>query len=128
MRTNRSLRLRGEPQKRGKKKSFPGAFVSENELDDDELNAPVSGSLMTDEEENDPIAPLRAPSPPAKRTRRARSIAPSETGDESEGVITRRRSSRLTTTSNVQGFPEPTSTGAKAKKTKSGATRKKRQV
>ncbi|KAF8155739.1 nuclear pore complex assembly-domain-containing protein [Crassisporium funariophilum] len=92
-----------------------------------ELGRSLPGTLMADdEEEEDHVAPLRAPSPPRRGARKARSSVSMEMADDGEGVQTRRRSSRLTTTGSAHGgSPEPPVKKAK-KSTRTGGTKKKR--
>ncbi|PPR04583.1 hypothetical protein CVT24_012011 [Panaeolus cyanescens] len=103
-------------------RSIPGGLMDEDDIGGDE-----------DGEEEDQVAPLRVPSPPPATTsaprrgvRKSRSAASVDTTDEMEGIQTRRRSSRLTTTGSVNGG-SPEQPAAKARKsTKTGGTRKKR--
>ena len=91
----------------------------------------IPGSLMDDddemEEEEDHVAPLRAPSP-RRAVRKARSSVSVDVEDE--GIQTRRRSSRLTTTgishgSAHSGSPEPPATTRTKKGTRGGAKKKR---
>ncbi|KAF8181999.1 nuclear pore complex assembly-domain-containing protein [Pholiota molesta] len=79
------------------------------------------GDEEPEQEEEDQVAPLRAPSPPRRGARKLRaSLSVESSVDETEGVKTRRRSSRLTTNGSVHGgSPEPPS----APKTRKTATR-----
>lgn len=104
-------------------RSIPGGLMDEDDI----------GGGDEDGEEEDQVAPLRAPSPPPvtasapkRGVRKSRSAASVDTTDEMEGIQTRRRSSRLTTTGSVNGgSPEqPVAKGRKS--TKTGGTRKKR--
>jgi len=92
----------------------------------------IPGSLMDDddelEEEEDYVAPLRAPSPPRRAVRKVRSSVSVDVDEE--GIQTRRRSSRLTTTgvahgSTHSGSPEPPAAVRTKKGTRGGAKKKR---
>jgi hypothetical protein len=90
----------------------------------------IPGSLMDDDEmeEEDYVAPLRAPSPPKRAVRKARSSASVDVEDD--GIQTRRRSSRLSTTgmthgSAHSGSPEPPAAVRTKKGTRSGGKKKR---
>ncbi|KAF8802250.1 hypothetical protein BYT27DRAFT_7226558 [Phlegmacium glaucopus] len=92
----------------------------------------IPGSLMDDddelEEEEDHVAPLRAPSPPRRAVRKARSSVSVDMDEE--GIQTRRRSSRLTTTGTAygsahSGSPEPPVAVRTKKGTRGGAKKKR---
>ena len=93
----------------------------------------IPGSLMDEdeqEEEEDYVAPLRAPSPPKRAARKARSSA-SVLSVEDEGIQTRRRSSRLSTTTGTthgsaySGSPEPLAVVRTKRGARGGAKRKR---
>ena len=101
---------------------------------DQEKRMNIPGSLMDDdddeleEEEEDHVAPLRVPSPPRRAVRKARSSVSVDVDEE--GIQTRRRSSRLSTTgiahsSTHSGSPEPP-VAVKTKKGTRGGAKKKR--
>ena len=97
----------------GIKMSIPGSLMDEDEL----------------EEEEDYVAPLRAPSPPKRAVRKARSSA-SVVSVEDEGIQTRRRSSRLSTTGTTHGSahsgsPEPPAAVRTKRGTRGGAKKKR---
>lgn len=93
-------------------RSIPGSFMGDEHEDEEEV------------EEEDHVAPL--PSPPKRAVRKGRSSISVEMSDDFEGVKTRRRSSRLTTTGSVNGgSPEPPATKRKSGRA-SGAAKKKR--
>lgn len=98
-----------------------------------DLGRSLPGSLMDEEEEEeeDHVAPLRAPSPPRRPLRKPRTPTSADLADEGDGVMTRRRSSRLSTTGSVSALspepPSPKRTASKPRKsTKATGTRKKR--
>lgn len=95
-------------------RSIPGGFGDEEDVHDFE------------EEEEDQVAPLRAVSPPRRGARKLRaSMSLDSTADESEGVQTRRRSSRLTMNGSANdGSPEPAPAPKPKKATR--ATKKKK--
>ncbi|KDR80023.1 hypothetical protein GALMADRAFT_208249 [Galerina marginata CBS 339.88] len=109
------------------------------QIKEKDLSRSIPGSLMMDdeegeeEEEDDQVAPLRAPSPhPRRPVRKSRSAASVEMADESEGVQTRRRSTRLTVGGTGSaggsangGSPEPPLLKAKKATRASGARRKR---
>jgi hypothetical protein len=100
------------------------------QVKDQGIKMSIPGSLMDEdeqEEEEDYVAPLRAPSPPKRAVRKARSVSVSV---EDEGIQTRRRSSRLTTASTTHGSahsgsPEPPA-AVRTKRGTRGGTKKKR--
>jgi hypothetical protein len=91
-----------------------------------DLSLSIPGGFNQEqEEEEDEVAPLRVPSPVRRPIRKSRSSASVDPIEETEGVQTRRRSSRLTTTGSVNGgSPEPPSKARKT--TRAGAAKKKR--
>lgn len=101
------------------------------QVKDQGIKMSIPGSLMDDdeqEEEEDYVAPLRAPSPPKRAVRKARSSV--SVSAEDEGIQTRRRSSRLSTTvtthgSAHSGSPEPPSTVRTKRGTRGGAKKKR---
>ena len=101
------------------------------QVKDQGIKMSIPGSLMDEdeqEEEEDYVAPLRAPSPPKRAVRKARSSA--SVSVEDEGIQTRRRSSRLTTTgtahgSTHSGSPEPPA-AVRTKRGARGGAKKKR--
>ncbi|KAF8965027.1 nuclear pore complex assembly-domain-containing protein [Flammula alnicola] len=96
---------------------IPGGLMDEDEQDHEE----------EEEEEEDHVAPLRAPSPPRRGVRKARSSVSVEGTDDSEGVQTRRRSSRLSTHGSAHGgSPEPQPATKTRKGVRTAGTRKKR--
>ena len=97
---------------RGMKMSIPGSLMDEDEQ----------------EEEEDYVAPLRAPTPPKRAVRKARSSV--SVSVEDEGIQTRRRSSRLSTTGTAHGSahsgsPEPPAV-VRTKRGARGGAKKKR--
>ena len=91
-----------------------------------DLSLSIPGGFNQEQgEEEDEVAPLRAPSPARRPIRKSRSSASVDPAEEAEGVQTRRRSSRLTTAGSVNGgSPEPP---LKARKTmRAGGGKKKR--
>lgn len=114
----RSSRPRKPTHEPDLKRRLPGAFVSEE-----------------DNEEEDYVAPLPASHPPSKRTtKRGRSTRSAGSEDEIEPARPTRRSTRLSTTSSVASTsPEPPSSrkgvgkakkGTKSTGTKSGSRKK----
>ena len=101
------------------------------QVKDQGLKMSIPGSLMDEdeqEEEEDYVAPLRAPSPPKRAVRKARSSV--SVSVEDEGIQTRRRSSRLTTTATTHGSahsgsPEPPA-AVRTKRGARGGAKKKR--
>ena len=100
------------------------------QVKDQGIKMSIPGSLMDEdeqEEEDDYIAPLRAPSPPKRAVRKARSSV--SVSVEDEGIQTRRRSSRLTTASTTHGShsgsPEPPAS-VRTKRGTRGGSKKKR--
>lgn len=102
----------------------PAKKLRQTRSKDPSLSIP-GGFNQEQEEEEDEVAPLRVPSPARRPIRKSRSAASVDPTEETEGVQTRRRSSRLTATGSVNGgSPEPPS---KARKTvRAGGTKKKR--
>ena len=120
LRSSKSQTISKPPAKKARqvknqeaKMSIPGSLV-----DDDEV----------EEEEEDYVAPLRAPSLPRRAARKARSSASVDMEDE--GIQTRRRSSRLSTTGNTHSsahsVPPESPAAAKTKKGTRGGAKKKR--
>ncbi|PPQ74068.1 hypothetical protein CVT26_006949 [Gymnopilus dilepis] len=110
------------------------------QIKEKDFSRSIPGSLMHDEddgedEEDDHVAPLRAPSPAAAPTskrpvRKSRSSVSVEVSDDFEsGVQTRRRSSRLgvTTSHGSGGSPEPAPAPKPRKSTRSAAGGKKKR-
>ena len=101
------------------------------QVKDQEIKMSIPGSLMDEdelEEEEDYVAPLRAPSPPKRAVRKARSSV--SVSVEDEGIQTRRRSSRLSTTGTTHGSahsgsPEPPAAVRTKRGTRSGAKKKR---
>jgi hypothetical protein len=98
------------------------------QVKDQGIKMSIPGSLMDEDEEEDYVAPLRAPSPPKRAVRKARSSVSASVEDE--GVQTRRRSSRLTTTGTAHGSahsgsPEPPA-AVRTKRGARGGAKKKR--
>ncbi|KAF8068724.1 nuclear pore complex assembly-domain-containing protein [Lyophyllum atratum] len=125
-RSKRVKRVRTEDLGR----SLPGSLMDEEEDGD--------GVEEAEEEEADYVAPLRQASPPRRAGRRVRSTTPvSDMGDD-EGMQTRRRSTRLSTTGSIGAGMEPSppkkaagagaGKGRKSARTPAGgAAKKKRQ-
>ena len=96
-----------------------------------EIKMSIPGSLMDEdeqEEEDDYVAPLRAPSPPKRAFRKARSSVSVSVSVEDDGIQTRRRSSRLSTTTHGSahsGSPEPPA-AVRTKRGARGGAKKKR--
>ena len=100
------------------------------QVKDQGIKMSIPGSLMDEDEqdeEDDYVAPLRAPSPPKRAVRKARSSVSVSVSVEDEGIQTRRRSSRLSTThgSAHSGSPEPPA-AVKTKRGARGGAKKKR--
>lgn len=108
-----------------KETSNPPAAKKLRQTRSKDLSLSIPGGFNQEQEEEDEVAPLRVPSPVRRPIRKSRSSASVEPTEETEGVQTRRRSSRLTTTGSVNGgSPEAPSKARKT--TKAGGAKKKR--
>ena len=127
--TTKSSRSRPTRSSKSQAISKPPAKKA-RQVKDQGIKMSIPGSLMDEDEqeEEDFVAPLRVPSPPKRAARKARSLV--SVSVEDEGIQTRRRSSRLSTTGTTHGSahsgsPEPPA-AVRTKRGTRGAAKKKR--
>ncbi|KAK7034513.1 hypothetical protein VNI00_012360 [Paramarasmius palmivorus] len=107
------------------KRSVPGAMYDDDDDDDDDDRISRGSSAQSDMREEDEVPPLPATSRRGGRKTRSSMISGIGTDEEDDGVKTRRRSSRLSTSNAMETKRSSTRSGRASESAVKGGRRKR---